>query len=142
MFSSQNKPTLDLYAGVDDDQQSSSSVNSNNPLKKPVLSPVLAPGESAKPIMDHDLKVTSSNSCRKVEIQSDTTHQTVTSKEPPQDLRLTLRNNRNKQHSSDDNKPSTDDQPINSDEETVVMTKPTLTKTISNDVDDDDKQQR
>ncbi|UJR35388.1 hypothetical protein I4U23_028145 [Adineta vaga] len=134
---SQNHPINDLYAGVDEDKPSTSSINTANTLKNTILSPILAPSDSIKPAIDHELKVTSSNSCRTVEIHSDTIHQTVTDKEPPQDLRITLRNNRSKQQNSDEDKDLLDEL-VNISQEPITMFKPTLIKTISNT---DNKQQ-
>ncbi|CAF1362241.1 unnamed protein product [Adineta steineri] len=115
----QKQPIIDPYSDIDIDNQSCSSINSTNSLKK-VLSNILASSESTKSIMDGDLKVTSTNSCRKVEIQSDNIHPTITiSKEPPQDLRLTLSKNRTKHQNNDDN--NTHDQVINRDEQIVTM---------------------
>jgi len=99
IFSSQQKPVVDLYSDdLDDNQSSSSSINPNNSLKKTTISKILAPSESSIPT---DLKVTSSSTFRKVEIQSGNIDKT-TSKGSSNDLRLTLSKNRTKQQNNDD----------------------------------------
>ncbi len=112
IFSSQQKPVVDLYADDLDDNQSTSSINTNNSLKKTTISKILAPSEST---IGTDLKVTSSSTFRKVEIQSGHMDKT-TSKGSAHDLRLTLSKNRTKQPNNDDHE-SNGSQPISDDEQ-------------------------
>ena len=128
MITSKNLPSADLYAGVEDESLSSQNNSANN-VKSTILSPILAPTESTKITIVPDSKI-ASNTCRKVEIQTDN--------EPPQDLRFTLRNNRTKQTSVDDNKELTNEL-INISQEPSTTFTPRLVKTISNP---DSKQQR
>ena len=52
--------------------------------------------------MGADLKITSSSTCRKVEIQGGNAEKTNTNKDLPNDLRLTLVKNRAKQSNTDE----------------------------------------
>ncbi|CAF1205682.1 unnamed protein product [Adineta ricciae] len=129
MITSKNLPSADLYANVGD-ESAVSQTNSTNNAKNTVLSPILAPNESTKITIIPDSKV-ASNSCRKVEIQTDNNHPVVTSSESPQDLRFTLRNNRTKQTSVDESKELTNEL-INISQEPSTTFTPRLVKTISN----------
>jgi hypothetical protein len=120
IFFSQEKPSIDLYSDDLDDNQ-----NTNNSLKKPTISKILAPQDLLT-----DLKVTSSNSFRKVEIQSGIIDKTTT-KGSSHDLRLTLSKNRTTKQSNNDDHQINENQTINDDEQTI--------KIKSND---DNKQQR
>jgi hypothetical protein len=136
IFPSQQKPVIGLYSDDHEDNQSSSSLNTNNSLKKTTISKILAPNESTVSIVDADLKVTSSNSCRKVEFQSGNTDKTIPSKGSSHDLRLTLSKNRTKQQMNDDLDNDTNgNQLINDDQTKSISSKLNSNK-------DDDKQQR
>ena len=64
---------------------------------------ILASAESISPTtIGADLKITSSSTCRKVEIQSGNAEKTSTNKDLPNDLRLTLVKNRAKQSNPDE----------------------------------------
>jgi hypothetical protein len=140
IFPSQPNPVVNLYSDDhDDNQSSSSSINPIHSFKKTITSKILVPSESTKSIVDTDLKVTSSNLCRKVEIQSEPIHKPTTSKGSSHDLRLTLSKNRTKQQNNDDNT-TTNSNPILIDDEQIV----TIDKAISSKINSikEDKQQR
>ena len=113
-------------------------------LKKPTIPKILPPNDSTISIVDTDLKVTSSNSCRKVEFQSGNIDKTVTSKGSSHDLRLTLSKNRTK-HLNNDDDDDDDDQDINDiklndDNEPTTTSNRLLPSQIN--TNKDDKQQR
>ncbi|CAF1216488.1 unnamed protein product [Rotaria magnacalcarata] len=134
----QENATIELYSDDHDQMPSSLSINANSSLKKPTISKILAPTESIISLVDTDLKVTSSNSCRKVEFQSGSIDKATTSKGSSHDLRLTLCKNRTKHQSSRDDNGSMSNQ-LNSDDESNV----TSNKAMSSKVHTikDDKQQ-
>ncbi len=121
IFLSQQKSVVDLYSDdLDDNQLSSSSINTTNSLKKATISKILAPTDQlTRPTVGTDLKVTSSNSFRKVEIQSGNIDKT-TSKGSSHDLRLTLSKNRPKQPNNDDHD-TNDNQLINDDDDEQIV---------------------
>jgi len=112
---------VDLYSDdLDDNQSSSSSINTTNSIKKATISKILAPTDPlTRPSVGTDLKVTSSNSFRKVEIQSGNIDKT-TSKGSSHDLRLTLSKNRPKQPNNDDHD-TNDNQLINDDDDEQIV---------------------
>jgi hypothetical protein len=122
IFSSQEKPVVDLYSDDLDDNQSSSSINTNNSLKKTTISKILAPTDQPIIPMGTDLKVTSSNSIRKVEIQSGNIDKTI-SKGSSHDLRLTLSKNRPKQQQSNNDEHGTNGNQITNDDEQILKIK-------------------
>lgn len=135
----QETPIIDLQSDDLDNKQPSLSLNINNSLKKPIISKILAPTEPIMSIVDTDLKVTSSNSCRKVEFQSGNIDKSITSKESPQDLRFTLSKNRTKYQNNNENGSTIDDQ-IKSDEESTITTNKSISSKIQ--AIKEDKQQR
>ena len=76
-------------------------------------------------IADTDLKVTSSNSCRKVEFQSGNIDKPITSKGSSHDLRLTLSKNRTKQPTIDETDHNTNGNQLSND---VIESKPISSK--------------
>ncbi|CAF3375663.1 unnamed protein product [Rotaria socialis] len=134
----QENATIEFYSDDHDQMQSSLSINTDSSLKKSTISKILAPTESIISLADTDLKVTSSNSCRKVEFQSGSIDKATASKGSSHDLRLTLSKNRTKHQSSHDDNGSMSNQ-LNSDDESTV----TGNKAMSSKVHTikDDKQQ-
>jgi len=122
IFSSQEKPVVDLYSDDLDDNQSSSSINTNNSFKKTTISKILAPTDQPIISMGTDLKVTSSNSIRKVEIQSGNIDKTI-SKGSSHDLRLTLSKNRPKQQQLNNDEHGTNGNQITNDDEQILKIK-------------------
>lgn len=84
---SNETPTIELYPNDSNDNQSSSSKKSIEPILSPYAT---------------ELKVTSSSTSRKVEIQSGNPDPSSITKSSAQDLRLTLSKNRPKYSSNDD----------------------------------------
>ncbi|CAF4682765.1 unnamed protein product, partial [Rotaria sp. Silwood1] len=138
ILTSQENPITHLCSDDHDNNQSSSSINTNNSLKKPTISKILVPNESIKSIVDTDLKVTSSNSCRKVEFQSGHIDKTSASKGSSHDLRLTLSKNRSKTNNNYDDNGTNGNQLNNDDESTITNNKTMSSKINSNK---EDKQQ-
>ncbi|CAF2392721.1 unnamed protein product [Rotaria sp. Silwood2] len=135
ILTSQETPIIDLYSDEHDNNQLSLSINTNNSLKKTAISKILAPNESIKSIMDTDLKVTSSNSCRKVEFQSGSIDKTSTSKGSSHDLRLTLgrkRTEHNKNHNDND----TNGNQLNNDDESSISNNKTMSTKINSNKED------
>lgn len=101
-------------------------------------------------LVDADLKVTSSNSCRTVEFQSGNAEKTASSKGLSNDLRHTLSKNRSKQAGTDDADADVVDgsdikggQLVSSDDDqTMTMSKPITSKSQSNKNDDKQQQQQ
>jgi len=114
IFPSQEKPVVDLYSDDLDDNQSSSSI------KKTTFSKILAPTDQPIISISTDLKVTSSNSIRKVEIQSGNIDKTI-SKGSSHDLRLTLSKNRPKQQLNNDDQETNGNQITNDDEQILKI---------------------
>ncbi|CAF0908358.1 unnamed protein product [Rotaria sordida] len=138
ILTSQQNSTIDLHSDDHDNNQLSSSINTNNSSKKPTISKILAPNESIKSIGDADIKVTSSNSCRKVEFQSGPIDKTSTNKGSSHDLRLTLSKNRTKHNNDHDDNGTNGSQITNDDDSTITNNKPMSSKINPNK---EDKQQ-
>jgi hypothetical protein len=146
VFALRQDSAVHLYSDDNDDDQSSLSMNTNNSLKKTTISKILAPSESTISIVETDLKVTSSNSYRKVEIHSASTDKTAavatTSKGSSHDLRLTLSKNRTKQQSNDDDDDggTIGDELKKNGEQTTITTNKIISSNINSKKED--KQQR
>jgi hypothetical protein len=94
LFPSQQKPVLELYS---DDLNGNLSIHMHNFLSK---QKILVPDQSISPTIGTDLKITSSSTCRKVEIQSGNIDKSGSKEPTGGDLRLTL-GKRTKQHNND-----------------------------------------
>jgi hypothetical protein len=140
---------VELYGDDMDDDPPSSSPHADLSSKKATIPKILAPSEPTVSIADTDLKVTSSNSFRKVEFQSGHMDKTGNHKGPSHDLRLTLRKNRSRQGDNDDHASGSSSSSsssnngnrlISDDEQTITISKSVSSKSYSNNKDD--KQQR
>ena len=145
IFPPKSHPVVDLYSDEPEDDHSSSPFNTNNSVKKMTVSKVsTAPGsEPTLSMSDTDLKITSSNSFRRVEYQSvkgdESAPTTITV--PRDDLRYTLIKNHVKQSSTDGNggDGANDGQASSDDEQTMAINKKLPSKTQTNK---EEKQQR
>jgi hypothetical protein len=111
IFPSQSKPVVDLYSDDLDGNLSISSIHTKNSFQN-----ILVPVQSIPPPIGTDLKITSSSTFRKVEIQTDKT--TTANKGSSDDLRLTIGKIRTKQQNSDEY--SANDEPTINDLELPI----------------------
>ena len=143
IFPPKSNPVVDLYS--DEPEDDPSLFNTTNSVKKATVSKVSAPlsSESTLSMSDTDLKITSSNSSRRVEYQSvkgdESAPTTITV--PRNDLRYTLIRNHVKQTGADGNgDDEANDRRVSSDDEqTMAINKKVPSKTQANK---EEKQQR
>lgn len=114
IFASTQKPMLELYS--DDLEGNSSSSCSFIAF----FFFILVPTDSIPSTLGADLKITSSSTFRKVEIQGGMSEKSNSSRDLPNDLRLTLGKNRTRQSNNDDQHQTSDITEPNTEQQSML----------------------